>query len=111
MSDDLWRRGRDDDFDDDWSDVGDPTFADDPQPLPRRAAGAGDDGGPLHFGDDTGALPHWSEPPTGEVPRLFGDRDPTEDLDVWSTWGTGQSGSSPSMTSSATSGLRDGRRI
>jgi phosphatidate cytidylyltransferase len=29
---------------------------------------------PLRFNpDDTGPLPHWTEPPTGEVPRIFGD--------------------------------------
>ena len=29
---------------------------------------------PLRFGpDDTGPLPHWTEPPTGEVPRIFAD--------------------------------------
>ena len=33
-----------------------------------------DDGGPaLRFGpDDTGPLPHWTEPPTGEVPKIPG---------------------------------------
>jgi hypothetical protein len=40
----------------------------------------------LSFGESTGSLPHWTEPPTGEVPRLdvggdeYGD---DEELDVW----------------------------
>ena len=29
-------------------------------------------------------LPHWSEPPTGEVPNIFADSD-KEDLDAWAT--------------------------
>jgi phosphatidate cytidylyltransferase len=32
------------------------------------------DEAPLRFNpDDTGPLPHWTEPPTGEVPRILGD--------------------------------------
>jgi phosphatidate cytidylyltransferase len=49
---------------------------------------------PLRFGpDDTGPLPHWTEPPTGEVPRIFGDDAAavSEDIDPWST----SSGSGP----------------
>jgi phosphatidate cytidylyltransferase len=37
---------------------------------------------PLRFGpDDTGPLPHWTAPPTGEVPKIFaeGGEDDTED--------------------------------
>src|SRR6056297_2209669 len=40
-------------------------------------------------GDDSGALPHWTDPPTGEVPRIDAARaeadpvDPTDDVDVW----------------------------
>ena len=29
-------------------------------------------------------LPHWTEPPTGEVPRIFDDDPDDEDLDAWS---------------------------
>jgi phosphatidate cytidylyltransferase len=48
---------------------------------------AGDDGPALRFGpDDTGPLPHWTEPPTGEVPQILGEPDPSNDLDVWSSF-------------------------
>lgn len=45
----------------------------------------------LSFGnDDSGALPHWTDPPTGEVPSIgraeLPERDPTDDLDVWSSF-------------------------
>jgi phosphatidate cytidylyltransferase len=110
VSDDLWRQGRDDDFDDDWDDIdlGEPAFADDETvaELPRRQPSmferepegpslfgdrvperADRTDPPIRFGDDpTGGLPHWSEPPTGEVPRLFGETDPTDDLDIWSSF-------------------------
>lgn len=47
----------------------------------------------LSFGsDDSGSLPHWTDPPTGEVPSIgraeVPDRDPTDDLDVWSSFAT-----------------------
>lgn len=79
MTDDPWRRERPkQEFGDDdpWDDLGEPVFADEP-------------GGevPLRFGpDETGPLPHWTAPPTGEVPRIFADKDPTEDVDVWSSF-------------------------
>lgn len=69
MSDDMWRRtgeqGANDPFDDD-DDFGELRFSDDDSA--DRAGGA-----PLTFGTDTGSLPHWTEPPTGELPRLFPD--------------------------------------
>jgi phosphatidate cytidylyltransferase len=34
--------------------------------------------------NDTGPLPHWTEPPTGEVPRIFGTAEAEDDLDAWS---------------------------
>jgi len=40
-------------------------------------------------GDDSGALPHWTDPPTGEVPRIDAAQtpsDPTDDVDVWSSF-------------------------
>jgi phosphatidate cytidylyltransferase len=51
----------------------------------------GDDGpGGLSFGaDDTGSLPHWTEAPTGDIPRIDPSpdtADPTDDLDVWSSF-------------------------
>ncbi len=39
--------------------------------------------------DDSGSMPHWTEPPTGEVPRIAAaepTRDPTDDVDVWSSF-------------------------
>lgn len=60
MSDDMWRRTGDD-HEDENDDFGELRFSDD-EPAP------------LSFGgNDTGSLPHWSEPPTGEVPRLFAE--------------------------------------
>jgi phosphatidate cytidylyltransferase len=44
----------------------------------------------ISFGpDDSGSLPHWTDPPTGEVPRIQGNEppeSPTDDLDVWSSF-------------------------
>jgi phosphatidate cytidylyltransferase len=83
MTDDTWRRDRDDEEDEPLFDEHEPT----------RDQEAVDDG--LTFGaSDTGSLPHWTEPPTGELPRLdpdsvviasgaVGDDD---ELDVWSSF-------------------------
>lgn len=77
MSDDIWRR-RDDDTGDNskgygtdfGSDFGTVQFADDPTSEPA-----------MSFGDaDTGNLPHWTEPPTSEIPVL------DDDTDVWGTF-------------------------
>lgn len=84
MSDDIWRRKDDTNRDDSTgygtdfgSDFGTVQFADDPTAEPA-----------LSFGDgDTGNLPHWTEPATGEIPSLDDDED-----DVW---GTFQSPSEP----------------
>lgn len=82
MSDDLWRRGRRDDDED----FGPPLFGDDrtTEMDPSDA---------LSFGTaDTGPLPHWTAPPTGEMPSTLSQaaveptRDPTDDLDVWSSF-------------------------
>ncbi len=73
MTDDQWRRRRDE-----AEDFGPPLFADDQV----------DDDAPLSFGDgDTGPLPHWTQPPTGEMPRVLSEgADHTDDLDVWSSF-------------------------
>ena len=52
MSDDQWRRNQDDDF-------GPPLFGDEPTNEHEV----------LSFDDDSGAMPHWTEPATGQVPR------------------------------------------
>lgn len=87
MSDDIWRRRERDET----SEFGGPLFPDDSD---EDAARRGDDGTGerrLSFGpNDTGPLPHWTDPPTGEIPRL----DPTraaaddDDVDVWSSFTT-----------------------
>lgn len=49
-----------------------------------------EESGGLSFGaSDTGPLPHWTEPPTGEMPRTLttaAPSDSTDDLDVWSSF-------------------------
>jgi phosphatidate cytidylyltransferase len=40
----------------------------------------------LHFGEDTGPLQHWSEPPTGQVPISGGAAE--SDLSAWSGFGS-----------------------
>lgn len=58
MADDGWRRRREEE------DFGPPLFGDEPTGQVSRSE--------LSFGDgDTGPLPHWTEPPTGEMPRLL----------------------------------------
>jgi phosphatidate cytidylyltransferase len=79
MSDDIWRR--------DDEPERKPLFDEDPTENIEQV-----DDDVLGFGPgDTGSLPHWTEPPTGEVPRLESERrdDPAlddADLDVWSTF-------------------------
>ena len=59
MTDDSWRKRRDEE-----TDFGPPLFGDD------AATDSGSGG--ISFGDsDTGPLPHWTEPPTGEIPRVL----------------------------------------
>jgi phosphatidate cytidylyltransferase len=45
---------------------------------------------PISFGsEESGAMPHWTDPPTGEVPRIAAAEtpsDPTDDVDVWSSF-------------------------
>ncbi len=110
MTDDMWRPGDKeprhagplesemDEFDDE--EFGGPLFGEtSEQPVTAledelarsEAAGSG-----LSFGtDDTGSLPHWTEPATGEIPRIDavipaeGADDRSDDeLDVWSSFST-----------------------
>jgi phosphatidate cytidylyltransferase len=37
-------------------------------------------------GDETSQLPHWTDPPTGETPRLLKPDDDTANLDAWSSF-------------------------
>ncbi|MEY4338992.1 MAG: putative phosphatidate cytidylyltransferase, partial [Actinomycetota bacterium] len=81
MTDDQWRRRRPDD-----EDFGPPLFGD----------GSSDRGeGGISFGaGDTGPLPHWTQPPTGELPSVLTPQPRAADddeLDVWSSF----SGSGP----------------
>ena len=103
MSDDMWRRREGRGEDSETGEFGGPLFPADP--ADDLAAGHDDDiadegddtgGRRLSFGpDDTGPLPHWTAPPTGEIPRLAppaanagaGDDD-GDDVDVWSTFTT-----------------------
>ncbi len=88
MSDDMWRDRRDrDDFSEYGSLFEDAEPTEDLEEIERRRTAD-----PISFGDSTtGSLPHWTEPPTGEVPRLdvgAGDEygEGAEELDVWSSF-------------------------
>lgn len=114
----------------DQSEFGGPLFGDGPAPeppaQPRRAKRkpppaeeavitgqidqqpevAPPEGEGIRLDDDSGAMPHWTADPTGEVPTIapaVTERDPTDDLDVWSTftseapvWKEGDSVDAPS---------------
>ena len=46
----------------------------------------GDEEPALRLGpDDTGPLPHWTEPPTGEVPKILAE-EPHDEVDPWSSF-------------------------
>ena len=95
MSDDQWRRRPEDE-----DDFGGPLFGDEPasgmvRRIPPREDLAKKDlakreSEAISFGDsDAGPLQHWSEPPTGELPGVLAagaEPDPTDDLDVWSSF-------------------------
>ena len=124
MSDDIWRDGDDEttgaarpgagdtgsrSLDD--SEFGGPLFGDDSGGVSSGSTTG--TGAPLSFGDDrTGSLPHWTEPATGEIPKIEANQpDPSgaDDLDVWSTftsespvWKEGDSVDAPSGSLSTT---------
>ncbi|MFT6391374.1 MAG: phosphatidate cytidylyltransferase [Ilumatobacter sp.] len=127
MSDDIWRsgdssdstgggrrRGRSESSMDDFKDedFGGPLFGDDSGGVtsPSRSDGQSAE---ISFGDDaTGPLPHWTEPATGEMPRIEAigtSGGESDELDVWSTftsespvWKEGDSVDEPSGTLSST---------
>jgi phosphatidate cytidylyltransferase len=76
-----------DSFDDD--EFGGPLFG---ATTEQPAVGFDDDlvAEPLRFdADESGSLPHWTSPPTGEIPRIEAAErtsDPTDDVDVWSSF-------------------------
>jgi len=97
----MWRReGRGPDPE--ANEFGGPLFPDDPVDV--RPDDAGDDSDDrseqtdrrLRFGpEDTGPLPHWTAPPTGEIPKLApaagsddDEDDDSDEVDVWSTFTT-----------------------
>jgi phosphatidate cytidylyltransferase len=104
MSDDEWRgderRRRDSRDVDESEEFGGPLFPDEPpaEGTEGQRNGPVDDTGQrrLRFGpDDTGPLPHWTAPPTGEIPSLGTpppstdpSDDDADDVDVWSTFTT-----------------------
>jgi phosphatidate cytidylyltransferase len=96
MSDDAWKQGfgrepgpterEMDSFDDD--EYGGPLFGDTAETSTTRRSGAVER---IKLdADDSGALPHWTAAATGEVPRIepTTPKDPTDDLDVWSSFTT-----------------------
>ena len=92
MSDEMWRR-REREQRDPAEDFGGPLF---PDADPAAATDRPDDTGErrLSFGpNDTGPLPHWTDPPTGEIPRMApaassDDDTSDDDVDVWSSFTT-----------------------
>lgn len=91
MSDESWRSRRDDDFSEFGSLFDDAESTQNLPPVEPAAAApaADDDEDAISFGEsDTGKLPHWTEPPTGEIPRFDPPATETEEeeLDVWSSF-------------------------
>ena len=75
-----------DSFDDE--EFGGPLFgATTEQPVTSFDDGGGS-GERLRLDDDSGALPHWTAPPTGEVPRIEATEKEAadDDVDVWSSF-------------------------
>ncbi|CAN5690768.1 hypothetical protein BH24ACT5_BH24ACT5_15540 [soil metagenome] len=108
MSDEMYRRRHDRGDDSETDEYGGPLFPDSGSvddddasatgQVARRAGRDDTSGRPLSFGpNDTGPLPHWTDPPTGEIPRLAAsgagaeggdDSDDSDEVDVWSTFTT-----------------------
>lgn len=92
MSDERWRPGGSSEDPSETDEFGGPLFPDEPADRP----GTSDDTGErrLRFGpNDTGPLPHWTDPPTGEIPKVApqastGDSGNDDDVDVWSQFTT-----------------------
>ena len=89
MTDESWRRGRGDpeprdhEFDDVDDEFGVVRFADDgaTDAMDREPGAPG-----LSFrAGDTGSLPHWTAPPSGDVPRTAAPGDP----EAWSSFADG----------------------
>src|ERR1700712_5711934 len=79
MSDESGRKRRGEEG----GDFGPPLFPDEPTNEVH--------GIDLSFGEnDTGPLPHWTDPPTGEVPRVLSTNTDSDDVDVWSSFSTSQ---------------------
>jgi phosphatidate cytidylyltransferase len=56
----------------------------DPSEIPRPSiAGRGEDDDDRLGGGSSVELPHWTEPPTGEVPQVLASGDNDEDMDAW----------------------------
>jgi phosphatidate cytidylyltransferase len=96
-----WRRDSDDD--DEWRPE---RWRDEPLPEEVSLADDGDEQGPVVRvpSEASGSLPlpHWTEPPTGEVPQLLPEAEPVditaeEDLDAWASLG----GSAPRFRTDA----------
>jgi phosphatidate cytidylyltransferase len=89
----MWRRRERSDDTSESEDFGGPLFPDEES---SERSGSADDTGErrLRFGpNDTGPLPHWTDPPTGEIPQVApqaSGKDPgdEEDVDVWSQFTT-----------------------
>lgn len=81
-----------------WSDVPSPDESDFWDDAPRRRSDLLDEElfgssrrptrpGTARDPDGTGSLPHWTEPPSGEVPRIPGGEQGEDDLSAWSSLG------------------------
>jgi phosphatidate cytidylyltransferase len=91
MSDDMWRRRRRER--DDTGEFGGPLFPDEDETGGAERPGDDTAERRLSFGpNDTGPLPHWTDPPTGEVPRVqptaAAADEEEDDIDVWSSFTT-----------------------